>query len=430
MSKLNKRVLLSLLAVVLFTSYYPLSVNADKIVSEAKAEISPIKIISGYTLQKPEKASEVDSTKFIGTDVKLTDIELTADQVKLVGSTTISNQTIPFSLKGKLYKHDIEGVLVGDLQDEYGNFEVDRFELENRSDKFGAFFNGNLPNEAFALYMTHKDTNSFLIVEDSVSDLTTLENFHDIFNASLEKADDKLLFWISSAFQPDTAAVKESGEDIQYRATHAAKTSAWTMETVYLLNYKPYKDKAGVKLWVWFPYDTNSLLTSKFEVNGVKMIVGDETFYNTQWKIGDGPTGGVLEMRVNANKPQAIKQTGIQYSMMTPLKTKFDINWSYSFYGVGAGVSFDGGKTVNSENFENHNAAGVTNVQKTKNAFMFKVGHNLQGSWDLDYYPHLGSAKDVNATLTLIFSAYNLENDTVYGPIKAYTTSPTPIVSK
>lgn len=427
-----------LAASIAFTSSLSLPSNYVKAEEGMNSQLTApiIKTFSASIMQKPSKGSELKEEKFEKEQVNLYDIKINPEEIVLSGDVSIDGEKTPFSLKGKLYKHQISGVLVGDLSDELGNFKVERFEIENSKIKAGVFFNRTLPDEAFALYMTHEGTNKFVIIEESALEITNSENLGNIYNGELQVASNELISWFTT-FDPEETKIEQSGEEsVQERATHQVKTSTWSLVNTYSIGfYIIYTDISAVKLFVYFPIDTNSSLNTEFKIIGTKMKwdngLRDGTWYNSNWEIGSGPNGGVLEMRVNANKPQAIKQTGISYKMIKKGTPQFSIGWSYSWYGISAGVTFNGNQPVSSETFKNHNAAGVSKVEKVKNAFMLSAGDYLAGTWDLDYYPHLGENKAVNATVTLKFSAYaRSANKKVYGPIVAYSTSPTKIISK
>lgn len=393
---------------------------------------SVIQSIQAKSITKTEKAGELDFNSFTETNIDFNSIYITADNIALKGNVTSNNKTLPFSLKGKFYKTpDAEGRLYGELKDETGNFIIDRFEIEKDPSK-GVFINKNLSDESFVLYMTPTNSDQFIIVEDSASKLTTAQNLEQIYSSSLEEPSNDLLLWVGKAFKADEVTQEETKNKPNLLMAQPLKTTVWDFETRYRFASNMYTDKISTKLEVKFPANTNEDVHAILKINGYKMTQEKtgQVFRGTHWRIGDGPNGGNLELRLNANKPQGIIKFGVAGELTKSGTPEFSLGYTLDFYGIGAGIEWKKEEVVTLGDFRNVMGAGVANARKVKNVYMDRGGQHFDAYWDLEYDPKHGAMKSADATITVKFTAYNTLDKEVKGPIIAYSTSSNPIVTK
>lgn len=433
--------------------------------SNGRAEASSLKKNVGlsvsYIKNKPEKAGNLKVKDFKNSSVNFSTINIDSKGVNVLeGTIKIDDQFIPFLFRGQFYQvPGAEGRVSGVLVDDLSNFEVTRFELQNDPSK-GIFLSKKLSGNSFALYLTKKDTNELYIIEDSTSKIIEGSILTGIYKniKNLDRAPDEAAMWVSQLFKPDStvettgdsgtlflqpgeaqalAATKnnnllqlsdpsdnESG--IQLQSVYQKYTTHSYTDTYYIFTYTT-TDLLTLREDAFFPTSTSENIISDIKVTGIRYSEDNGTVldYYTGWRVGDGPNGGLLGLKLNTNSPQFIRTQALDGVLYD--EGGFSMDWSYSqsYLGISAEFKFSAGGSQDINKTFDILPSGtkvITASKGARNTTLANKGDYFGTEWDIATASGAGTTS-AKASVTFQYSVYNLNSKASSGAITEYSTS-------
>ncbi|WP_138496539.1 hypothetical protein [Paenibacillus pinistramenti] len=184
---------------------------------------------------------------------------------------------------------------------------------------------------------------------------------------------------------------------------------------------------------VSYPTDTTEDVIAKIKVVGIKYGNADSTIYNnTGWRVGGGPNGGVLALKLTMKSPQIIRSQTIAGTLLQSGNLSFKISWSYG-YGPVSGeldLSYDENKNLNSAVKQFSTPVKISSAYKTAaNQSLALTGNEFSSGWDIAYDSSLGT-QSATATTLFKYSVYNENSKKNLGVIEESSTSTNAILSK
>lgn len=230
------------------------------------------------------KNSRDDKTKYISSKIVDTKINVNNNQITFEGNLK-KNEEIPFNLQGELKKphNHKRDIIIGDLVDATGNFEViffaiDRNPEQNVTANFKNILNKRQDNEdILKIYLREKETRNLTVVEviNPIGTQQTDMLFENIEGLSVADFHDQN--WYIKMLKP----IKKYKSESPVEATEMRTLTSVETADSAIKNYTVIYEAVGVEV--------TEFMKVYFELAGLDVFNG-ESNYTTVIKIQDQST--------------------------------------------------------------------------------------------------------------------------------------------
>lgn len=343
-----------------------------------------------------EKTIEIEGKTYLDLDIsgeKIKNDDYVTSHLQINDSTIDSNLSVTgavydsnskptsFNLKGSLTKAEYPGKLIGQLEDQMGNYTVIYFGIEKKSNDSITFLeNSNNNNPAIKLYLLNNTTRDFSIFE--TSDLSSFNiNMNDLFDQSdniplTEHIDE---FWYSKILKP---ASFKTTEPIVSKSVVSGKSDITHTVSYNIGGFIIYED-ITMRALIEGPTaldNSGGTFTTKFYILSQKTRSTDYPSANslkTNFKIGAmAPTQ--IEAYTQPGDYFRFIQWDGQYVNGGAIKV--DISASYTLPGtpISFATSYTSSQTVNSHSMKTFDNSGSNKAKKV--GVTFASGKKLENT--------------------------------------------------
>ncbi|WP_405157551.1 hypothetical protein [Paenibacillus sp. FSL H8-0283] len=432
----NSRFIMKILLTMILTLSLTVPAFAQQVeenLDEVQGLALPIdrfNVLYGKPTSDPEEITSIEKNA----SIQIQNIQITGNQLSLSAIVDYNNQSKTLEATGELYnsykQQDSINSIVGDLQDQSGNFEIKLFDVYNDTSEEKMIADYSLQNKPhLKTYLTDHQGNIILFETPLPKDLERVSVSNN------EKIDtEKDFFWFNDIITPYEQKEIPTNDTIKsalgvdsVSPTAVGYFSDWTHSTTYYKSFyigSDYIQAYSLPYGSWKALDvknqstwtnsfkiaehvtvngqTNRSVDSPFKYRNVKLSTAVGAKSSIVTAFIDGRLAGI-----NSGSSLAIKIAEKAWSKALPLAPSISEIRSWVNAIIDAGTSKT--VTLGSSNIKLNTSPTVVESVNSGNNQMFKItdlngsntGHHLSLQTVVQYESDTGTSATANAILTI-----------------------------